>query len=111
SNSVTWYSSNTSSVSISNAVGSKGKATALQVGTSKITATYRSVSGTTDLNVSAAILSSIVVSPTKPNVESTSKTKFFAVGIYSDGTKKDLTSSVTWFSSSTNASVSNALKS
>ncbi|WP_061218126.1 Ig-like domain-containing protein [Leptospira weilii] len=112
SNSVTWSSSNTSSVSISNAVGSKGKATALQVGTSKITATYRSLSRTTDVNVSAPTLSSIVVSPTKPNVESTSKTKFFAVGMYSDGTKRDLTSSVTWFSSSTNhASVSNASKS
>ncbi|AXR66998.1 Ig-like domain-containing protein [Leptospira mayottensis] len=112
SDSVSWFSSNDSLVNISNAVGTKGKATALQVGTSKITATYRSVSGTTNLNVSVATLSSIVVSPTKPNVESTSKTKFFAVGMYSDGTKRDLTSTVTWFSSNTrNASVSNALKS
>lgn len=109
SDTVTWSSSNVSSVGISNSAGTKGKATALQIGTSKITATYRSVSGTTDLNVSAATLSSIAVSPTKPNVESISMTRFFAVGTYSDGTKRDLTSAVTWSSSSASiARVSNA---
>ncbi|EQA72229.1 Ig-like domain-containing protein [Leptospira noguchii] len=107
--SVTWSSSNSSSISISNSTGTKGKATALQIGNSKITATYNSISENIDLTVSAANLSSISISPNYTNINATVSKQFFAVGTYSDRTKADLTSSVTWSSSNqSQAKVSNA---
>ncbi|EKR09519.1 lipoprotein adhesin LigB [Leptospira kirschneri] len=106
---VTWSSSNSDSISISNSTGTKGKATALQIGKSKITATYNSISKNINLTVSAATLSSISISPTNTNINTTVSKQFFAMGTYSDGTKTDLTSSVTWSSSNqAQAKVSNA---
>ncbi|EMN40261.1 lipoprotein adhesin LigB [Leptospira interrogans] len=111
SDSVTWSSSNSSSISISNSTETKGKATALQIGNSKITATYNSISENIDITVSAATLSSISISPINTNINATVSKQFFAVGTYSDGTKADLTSSVTWSSSNkSQAKVSNASK-
>nr|2MOG_A Chain A, Bacterial Ig-like domain, group 2 [Leptospira interrogans] len=58
---------------------------------------------------SAATLSSISISPINTNINTTVSKQFFAVGTYSDGTKADLTSSVTWSSSNqSQAKVSNA---
>ncbi|WP_082280828.1 Ig-like domain-containing protein [Leptospira kirschneri] len=109
SDSVTWSSSNSDSISISNSTGTKGKATALQIGNSKITATYNSISENIDLTVSAATLSSISISPTNTNINAAVSKQFFAAGTYSDGTKTDLTSSVTWSSSNqSQAKASNA---
>ncbi|MCG6169233.1 beta strand repeat-containing protein [Leptospira sanjuanensis] len=107
--SVTWSSMNTTSSTISNAVGTVGRATAIQIGTSTISATSGSITGSTNFTVSAAILSSIAVSPTNPSINATATRQFSAVGTFSDGTTTDLTSTVTWASSNTSmATVSNA---
>lgn len=60
--SVTWSSSNTGVATISNASGSNGLASAVDVGTTTITATYGSVSGNTTLTVIPATLVSGVIS-------------------------------------------------
>ncbi len=65
------------------------------------------IGGTTDPATSASLVS-IEVSPVNPSIAPGTSTQLKATGIYSDNTKKDLTSSVTWSSSADDvASVSN----
>lgn len=108
-NSVSWSSSNPAFASISNSIGTVGRASALEIGTTSIAATSGSISGNTNLSVSAAILISIAVSPTNPSINATATKQFSAVGTYSDGNTTDLTATVTWSSSNnSSATVSNA---
>jgi len=106
---VTWSSSNTSVASVSNAAGSNGLATALAVGTAGVGATLGDVSGTTTLDVTAATLVSIEVSPADPSISKGTTRQFAATGIYTDASTQDLTKQVTWSSSNIAvASISNA---
>jgi formylglycine-generating enzyme required for sulfatase activity len=103
--SVAWSSSSTGVATIDNA---SGLATSAATGTTTITATSGSVSGTTKLTVTDATLSSIAVTPTNPSIANGAK-QFIATGTYSDKTTQVLTTSVTWSSSSTGvATISNA---
>jgi hypothetical protein len=106
---VTWASSATAVATISNTAGSQGLATTASPGASTISATLATVTGSTTLNVTAAALASISVSPTNPSVAAGYKLQFTATGLYTDGTTQNLTTSVTWASSSTGvATISNA---
>ncbi len=108
---VTWSSSDPTSISVSNSTGSSGTVKTLQTGTSTISAVYQSINGKTNLKVSAAALTSISISPNHTNINATSSKQLFAVGTYSDGTKADLTSLVTWSSlNRSQAAVSNTSK-
>src|SRR5207249_12326751 len=61
------------------------------------------------LTVTAAILSTITVTPTAPSVANGTTRQFTATGTYSDFTTQDLTTQVTWSSSSPAvATISNA---
>jgi hypothetical protein len=75
-------------------------------GLSTITATYvppggtgTTVSGSTTLNVTAATLVSIAVTPPTPTVAVGATQQFTATGTYTDGSTQDVTQSVTWQSS------------
>src|SRR5262249_3159867 len=61
--SVTWASSDANIAAISNAAGSEGLATAVNVGTVTISATQGTVSSSTSLTVTPAALVSIAVTP------------------------------------------------
>lgn len=100
---VTWASSSSSIATISNASGSQGVAQSVAVGSTKITATQSggSISGTSTLTVTAAALTRIDVSPTSPSVPVGLTQQFSATGIYTDNSKQDLSSSVSWSSSDT----------
>jgi hypothetical protein len=107
--SVTWESSSTSVASISNAAGSKGLATPAATGSSTITAISGSVSGTATITVTSATLVSIAVTPTNPSIALGTTKQFAATGTYSDGSTQNLTTAVTWKSSSSSvAAISNA---
>lgn len=93
---VSWSSSNTNIATISNTAGSEGLATSHAVGSTTITATKGVVSGATNLQVSAAILTSISVTPTNPSTSIFTTQQFSATGIYSDNTSQDITDQVTW---------------
>ncbi len=95
--SVTWSSSNTDVATIGS---SSGLATALAAGTTTIEATSGSISGSTILTVTAATLTSIEVTPAAPSIYRGQTQQFKANGTYSDSTTKDITTSVTWSSSS-----------
>jgi hypothetical protein len=106
---VTWSSSSTGVATVSNAAGSNGLGTASAQGSTTLSASLGSVSGTAPLTVTAATLVSIAVTPTSPTVPDGDTEQFTATGTYTDGTHENLTSMVTWSSSSgTVAQVSNA---
>jgi len=94
---VTWSSSKASVATISAA----GLATAVATGSTTIQATSGSVSGSTGLNVTAATLQSIAVTPANPSITQGTNQQFTATGTYSDTSTQIITSSVTWSSSKT----------
>lgn len=107
--SVTWSSSDTGKATISNAAGSNGLASGVGVGAATITATLGAVSGNTSLSVTAATLSAITVSPSTATIANGTNRQFTVTGTFSDSTTQDLTTAVTWSSSSTGvATISNA---
>jgi hypothetical protein len=107
--SVTWASSNAAVATISNAMGSKGLATAVAPGTATISAALGGASGNTTLTVTAAALVSISVTPAMASATKGGIQQFTATGVYSDQSTKDITTSVNWSSSNTAvATVSNA---
>jgi 6-phosphogluconolactonase (cycloisomerase 2 family)/uncharacterized protein YjdB len=107
--SVTWTSSVTTVASISNSSGTKGVATAVGPGSTTVTATLGTFSGSMSLVVTNATLVSIGVTPASPSIAVGTTQQLIATGTYSDNTTQNLTSAVTWTSSSPSVgSVSNA---
>jgi Galactose oxidase-like, Early set domain/Concanavalin A-like lectin/glucanases superfamily/Bacterial Ig-like domain (group 2)/Glyoxal oxidase N-terminus/Abnormal spindle-like microcephaly-assoc'd, ASPM-SPD-2-Hydin/HYDIN/CFA65/VesB-like, Ig-like domain len=94
--SVTW----TSSMSGVATISSNGVTTSVGPGQTTITATAGSVTGSATLNVNSATLTSIAVSPSAPTIAAGTVQQFTATGTFSDGSKQNLTNSVTWNSSS-----------
>jgi len=106
--SVVWSSSNTGVATVSNAAGSMGLAAAAATGSTTITATLGSISGTTTFTVTPATLVSIAVTPVNQSIARGTIRQFMATGTYSDNSIHDLTANVTWSSSQTTvATVSN----
>jgi len=106
---VLWQSDTTTTATISNASGSQGDATAAGVGSTTISATLGSVSGSTTLTVTAATLVSIQVTPANPSIANGLPKQFTATGIYTDNTTQNLTTQVTWASGTpSTATISNA---
>jgi hypothetical protein len=98
--SATWSSSLPGVIAISNT----GSVTAKSVGTAVVSVSFSSVTGnitgSANLSASNAALVSIAVSAGNPSLPLGSSEQLIATGSYTDGTTKDLTSSVTWSSSS-----------
>lgn len=109
---VTWSSSNANVATIGNAMGSNGLATPLAAGGAiTITATdpTTQIAGSAKLTVTAATLSSIVITPVTPSIPLGLTVPFIATGTYSDLSTRDLTFAVTWSSSNLSvAAISNA---
>lgn len=109
--SVTWGSSNTNAATISNAAGTEGLATSVNVDSTVITAIDPSTgkSNSTNLTVTAAELVSIQVTPTNPSIAKGLTQQFTATGTYTDNSTQNITTAVTWESLNTNvATISNA---
>jgi 6-phosphogluconolactonase (cycloisomerase 2 family) len=94
---VTWASQTTTVATIT----AVGLATPVANGTSNITATLGSVSGSTMLTVTLPTLTSIAVTPGNKSISLNLTQQFTATGTYSDNSTKDLTSQVTWASQTT----------
>lgn len=106
---VTWSSGTPAVASISNATGSEGRASAQAVGSSTITATLGTISGSTTLTVTAATLVTLQVTPTTPSVPRGLTQQFTATGVFTDASTQDLTTTVTWATGTTTvATISNA---
>jgi trimeric autotransporter adhesin len=102
----TWSSSDTTIAS----VGISGVATGQSAGTAKITAKIGTItSNSASLIVESSNLRSITISPQSLKLPATIETQLTALGTFEDGNQLDLTSSVTWTSSTPSvATVSNS---
>ncbi|MBL0226049.1 MAG: Ig-like domain-containing protein [Geobacteraceae bacterium] len=99
----TWTATaGTGNASISNDPASRGLAKGLAVGTATITAAFDTVSNSAQLTVLDPILQSMAVAPAGSSVDFFLATvPFTATGTFSDGSTKDITTSVIWSSSQT----------
>ena len=89
-----WTSSNTSIARMS----SPGLTTSNAAGSASITATLSGVTGRGSITVTSATLRSIVISPSAISIVPGETAQFTAMGTYSDGTQRDITSAVSWTS-------------
>jgi hypothetical protein len=106
---VVWNSSATDVAVISNAGGSHGLAQSVAAGSTTISASMNSVSGTSTLAVTSATLQSISLEPLNSAIAQGTTQQFIATGGFSDGSTANVTTQVAWSSSNlTVASISNA---
>jgi len=94
-----WSSSDTSIVTMSSTVPTKGLATGIAAGQSTITATMGSVTGTTTLTVTSASATSLEVTPDSIAMPLGISQQFTATAGFSDGTSQDVTNVTQWKSS------------
>jgi len=110
--SVQWNSSDASVATVSNVAGSEGRAASASVGVVTLTAVdpASGIEDSTELTVTAAVLTSVEVMPSAPSIALGTSLQFLATGTYSDATTQDLTDAVAWSSSDAAvATVSNAV--
>ncbi len=79
-----------------------------QVGAVAVTASLLGQSGAAQVTVTAAVMTSLEVSPVTADVPLGASAPLRAVGVYSDGSVADLTAQASWSSSSAAVTVSNA---
>ena len=94
---VSWSSSAPSVAPIN----STGLVQTVALGTSTASASYGSVTGATTISATPPTLTSITVIPANSSVPVGAYQQFTAVLTFSNGSTKDATSSVSWFSSAT----------
>ncbi len=86
-----------------------GLAHTLAQGSTTISASSGSITGTASLTVTAAVLASIQVTPANVVLQPDGTVQFTATGSYSDGSQQNLTTTAVWSSNNTAAAtVSNA---
>jgi hypothetical protein len=100
-----WTSSNAGVATISNSKDTHGLATSKGVGTTTIGFTLDGVSASATLIVSQAALISIAITPPTPTIPLGTTQQFTATGTYTDQSTKDITSVVTWSSSSATVAI------
>ncbi|HJV64810.1 MAG TPA: Ig-like domain-containing protein [Geomonas sp.] len=108
SNLVTWNSSSTSVVAISNSTRSKGVATGISTGTATVSAVFRGVTGNANVNVIAASLTGLSIMPANPTIAAGTSFQLQAIGIFNNGLfTQDVTRTSKWSSSKYNVATFN----
>lgn len=93
----TWSSSDPAKATISNVYPNNGLASAIAVGPTTITASFGAAPpASTLMNVSAAALQTITLTPGTPSILTLASKSFAATGHYSDSSTADITHIVTW---------------
>lgn len=93
---VTWKSGSTAVAT----VDVNGLVTSVAPGSSNVSASIGGITGSTTLTVTAPTISSISITPVDLTLAIGINQQFTATATYSDGSTQDLTSGVTWSSSS-----------
>jgi uncharacterized protein YjdB len=101
---VTWSSSSTATATID----ASGILTAVATGSTNVSASFAGVSQSTTVTVTAPTIVSIVVTPVGLTLGIGINQQFIATATYSDGSNQDLSSGVTWTSSSTSVATINS---
>lgn len=103
SSQATWSSADTGLATVSNTTGSVGLLQAIAVGSTSVTATSGSIIANVPLQVTAATLASIQVTPGNTLLAIGGAQALAATGVFSDGSRLDITSKVSWTSSNSAA--------
>src|SRR5262249_7325742 len=93
---VNWSQTDNTIAQISNVAGTQGLLTGLKVGSTQVTAFLNGVEGSTTVNVTAAILTSIAVLPAKFSIANSATKLVSATCIFSDNTTGDCSGQVSW---------------
>jgi hypothetical protein len=93
---VTWISSDLETVSVITSGDDAGLATLLRPGTAQITAALDDISDAIDIEVTAAVLTEIQVSPLLYSVAKGLGVQYSAQGIFSDGSSSPINEDVSW---------------
>jgi len=99
--STTWSSSEPSIVSIVTSGPGAGYAKAEQIGISKISADFGGITAETTATVTAATLEEIIIDNIDASITVDNKTSYTAIGVYSDGSFKNIPADAIWLSSDT----------
>jgi trimeric autotransporter adhesin len=100
---VAWSSSSTATATISLA----GLANSVAAGSTNISANFAGISASTTLTVAAPTIASIAVTPVGLTLGIGINQQYVATATYSDGSSADLSSGVSWTSSSTSVATVN----
>lgn len=95
----TWASSNPAVASVNTTGENGGLVQTLSVGITTISANFDGKTASAGLNVTSAVLSSILVDPANKSVAKGFDIQYTATGVYTDSTSSDITTSVSWQSS------------
>lgn len=95
---VVWTSSNPAAATIN----AQGLATSTANGSTTITATFGTISGSTSLTVTTVHLVSITIAPANPRIANGTLIKFKATGTFSDGSTSSNLTGISWKSSKPN---------
>ncbi len=90
-----WSTKDVSGTSVA-VIKSNGVATAMTVGKAQITAHYKTFSATATMQVTAATLASLSISPASASIGVGSSQTFGASVTYTDGTVQDVTAAADW---------------
>jgi|GEM_PF-2529077 len=96
---VKWGTESKTIASVSNSSGSQGIVTSVAPGETVITASLGKVIGSSNFIVRDVKIESVSITPANPTMAKGTKQQFVATGIFSDGSKEDVTLSATWLSS------------
>lgn len=96
---VSWSSSDTRVVAVSNVAGSAGEVSALRSGSAQVHATLGTVHASITVTVTAAQLVSLSLTPSAPTLAAGTTQQLTLTGGFSDGTAQTLTNLASWTSS------------
>lgn len=106
---VTWTSSDLTITSFNqDRMANSGLATALAAGVSTVTASMANISANTTFTVTAANLTSLVITPANPSVIAGLTQQMMVTGTYNNGSSVDLTAQAVWSSADTTLLTFNA---
>ncbi len=101
----TWTSSNSTVASVIASGETGGLVTLLSPGQATITANYMSISETSSVTVTPAVVVDIFVEPYGETYPEDFEVQFTAIATYSDDTQSDVTDEASWYSEDPNVAV------
>ena len=81
-------------------VSTSGLLAGEKMGTARVVASQGAVTGSVSVTVTPAALASLTVGPGTASIAKQTTQQFSAMGVFTDGSRRDVTSTVTWTSSS-----------
>lgn len=99
---VAWSSDNASVISMSDNLNKPGKLDALQIGKAKIFATYEGIDSFAEIQVTGSKLQELSIEVDDTSFPQNTSIQLAVTGIFSDGSRQNLTDQVAWLSSDEN---------